>query len=111
MKYINAELLPSLFDEEYKGTLKMIEQGETHLDNIAEGFLEAYQVILKVPAADVRENKYGQWTDRLFLKSEILHHARCSSCKKICGVCINGKNIDARFCPNCGAYMQEENDG
>ena len=54
-KYINADEIPSLFDEEYKCTRKLIEQGETHLDNLAEGFLEAKQVIFRIPSVDVVE--------------------------------------------------------
>ena len=97
MKYINAELLPSLFDEEYKGTLKMIEQGETHLNNIAEGFLEAYQVILKMPAADVRENVRGEWLD---LDDDYSVYD--------CSVCDERAPLDIKwnFCPHCGADMR-----
>lgn len=44
-KYIDADILPKLFDEEYKKTIKLIEDGETHLDNLAEGFSEAARVV------------------------------------------------------------------
>ncbi|MBE6656784.1 MAG: hypothetical protein E7609_08005 [Ruminococcaceae bacterium] len=52
-RYIDAELVPALFDEEYKKTRKLISQGEDHLDILAEGFSEAASVIRKMPAADV----------------------------------------------------------
>ena len=54
-RYIDAELVPSLFDEEYKKTRKLISEGETHLDNLAEGFTEATRVIRTMPTADVVE--------------------------------------------------------
>jgi len=60
-KYIDAEEIPSLFNEEYKRTRKLIEQGETHLDNLAEGFLEAKQVIDRMDSADVAKVKHRVW--------------------------------------------------
>lgn len=54
-RYIDAELVPALFNEEFKETRKLISQGETHLDNLAEGFTEADRVIRKMPTADVVE--------------------------------------------------------
>lgn len=52
-RYVDVENFPKLFDEEYKKTRALIDQGETHLDNLAEGFLEADRVVRKMPTADV----------------------------------------------------------
>lgn len=52
-RYIDVEGYRELFDEEYKKTRKLISEGETHLDNLAEGFSEASRVIDRMPAADV----------------------------------------------------------
>ena len=52
-QYKDVEGYRKLFDEEYKKTRKLIFQGETHLDNIAEGFSEASRVIDSIPTADV----------------------------------------------------------
>ena len=52
-RYIDIDGYEELFDEDYKETKKLIEQGETHLDNLAEGFYEASQVIDRIPTADV----------------------------------------------------------
>lgn len=52
-RYIDAEILPKLFSEEYKKTVKLIKDGETHLNNLAEGFTEADEVVRSVPPADV----------------------------------------------------------
>ena len=37
-----------LFDKEFKQTMQLIEDGETHLDNLAEGFTEADRVLFKL---------------------------------------------------------------
>ena len=52
-RYIDVEGYRKLFDEEYKKTRKLISEGETHLDNLAEGFSEAGRVIDRMPTADV----------------------------------------------------------
>ena len=52
-RYIDVEGYRKLFDEEYKKTRKLIAEGETHLDNLAEGFSEASRVIDSIPTADV----------------------------------------------------------
>lgn len=52
-RYIDVEGYRKLFDEEYKKTRALIYEGETHLDNLAEGFSEASRVIDKIPTADV----------------------------------------------------------
>ena len=52
-RYIDMDGYRKLFDEEYKKTRKLISEGETHLDNLAEGFSEASRVIDRMPTADV----------------------------------------------------------
>ena len=52
-EYKNVENIRQLFDEEFKKTRYLIQQGETHLDNLAEGFLEADRVIFRIPTEDV----------------------------------------------------------
>jgi hypothetical protein len=41
------EIVSKLLDEEYLRIVELIEQGETHLDNLAEGFASAARVIWK----------------------------------------------------------------
>lgn len=41
MRLIDADALPKLLDAEYKQTMKLIWEGEKHLDTLAEGFAEA----------------------------------------------------------------------
>ena len=52
-RYIDMDGYRKLFDEEYKKTRKLISEGETHLDNLAEGFSEASRVIDRMPTVDV----------------------------------------------------------
>ena len=44
MRLIDADALPKLLDAEYKQTMKLICEGEKHLDTLAEGFAEAMHI-------------------------------------------------------------------
>lgn len=44
MRLIDADALPKLLDAEYKQTMKLIWEGEKHLDTLAEGFAEASHI-------------------------------------------------------------------
>ena len=52
MRLIDAGNVRDLFDAEFKETRKLILAGETHLDNLAEGFTEADRVIREMPIVD-----------------------------------------------------------
>lgn len=52
MRLIDADMCPTLFDAEFSGTKSLILNGETHLDNLAEGFTEAHNVIRSMPTID-----------------------------------------------------------
>lgn len=53
MRLIDADALPKLLDAEYKQTMKLIWEGEKHLDNLAEGFTEASHIAKYIaPAVD-----------------------------------------------------------
>lgn len=99
-RYIDAETIPDLFDEKFKETQKLIEAGETQLDNLAEGFAEAEKIVLfKASTADVQEVRHGKWlADRFGMERAI-----CS----VCGAVYEGGD-SFRFCPNCGAKMDLE---
>ena len=93
-RYIDIDGYRKLFDREYKETKKLIEQGETHLDNVAEGFYEASQVIDRIPTADVQEVKHA--------KFEMV-----SGGKGVCSNCHRLDSIDklAKYCKYCGAKI------
>ena len=52
MRLIDADNVRDLFDAEFNETRKLILAGETHLDNLAEGFTEADRVIRQMPTVD-----------------------------------------------------------
>lgn len=52
MRLIDADNVRDLFDTKFKETWKLILAGETHLDNLAEGFTEADRVIREMPTVD-----------------------------------------------------------
>lgn len=52
MRLIDADNVRDLFDAEFKETRKLILSGETHLDNLAEGFLESDRVIREMPTVN-----------------------------------------------------------
>ena len=73
-RYKDVEGYRKLFDEEYKKTRKLISEGETHLDILAEGFSEASRVIDRMPTADVvpraEVEKAKREADRLAVELE-----------------------------------------
>lgn len=60
----------------------------------------AYTLLVKsAPTVDVREVKHGHWIE---INSDMGIY-RCSQCRETVG----GQS-GSRFCPNCGAKMDEE---
>lgn len=66
MRLIDADALPKLLDAEYKQTMKLIWEGEKHLDNLAEGFTEASHIakyiaptVDAVPVVRCKDCKYS----------------------------------------------------
>ncbi len=54
-RLIDYDEIRRLFDVQYKETVRLIRDGETHLDNLAEGFTEADRIIQKIPTVDAVE--------------------------------------------------------
>ena len=84
LKLIDYNEIRMLFDEEYKKTAQLICDGETHLDNLAEGFTEADKVIWKLPTVDAVEV------------------VRCKDCFHY--VQMPGSVVDYRCSIFCGCY-------
>lgn len=108
-RYIDAEAIPALFNEKFKETQKLIEAGETQLDNLAEGFTEAEKIILfKAPTADVQEVKHAKdlQSERAFSGWTF----ECSRCHFFDDdtYCIVSQIDSIKYCPNCGAKMDLE---
>lgn len=106
-RYIDAEAIPALFNEKFKETQKLIEAGETQLDNLAEGFTEAEKIVLfKAPTADVQEVKHGHWArlgwgEWLEEAKEILEK---QTPKKITHTATLKTSCT---CPNCGNCLDK----
>lgn len=103
-RYIDAEAIPALFNEKFKETQKLIEDGETQLDNLAEGFTEAEKIILfKAPTADVQEVKHATWIGKPISG---YYYCKCSNCHKMTEVFVSRyRVVTQKYCPNCGAKM------
>lgn len=68
-------------------------------------------LLSNIPAADVVEVRHGRWIPEAcesVSKRNRLIEYRVYSCS-ICGR-SNGR-VKKRYCPNCGALMQEEDNG
>lgn len=52
MQFVEIDEFRKRFDDEFKKAKTRIDQGETHLDNLAEGFAEADQVLRSMPKVD-----------------------------------------------------------
>ena len=83
MRLIDADEALRLFGEEYEETKELIHNGETHLDNLAEGFTEAAHIIKyilptvdAVPVVRCKDCKYFDSDDNWLDKWEY--------CKKNC---------------------------
>ena len=101
-RYIDADILPKLFDEEYKKTRKLIEDGETHLNNLAEGFSEAARVVtfVSLTTTDVQEVRHGRWISNELGGYKWAYY--CSECGWVDGYPFNDRH---KYCPHCGAKM------
>ena len=108
MRLIDADTIPELFDKEYKATRLLIEQGEEHLDNLAEGFTEAHHIIQKMPTIEAEPVKHGHWIVHKPFENGKDNCNECIECSE-CNIwfghdCYSKTN----YCPNCGAKMDDE---
>lgn len=73
-------------------------------DAYGQGWDDALCSIEHIPAADVTPVVHGEW---LLRHEGHGHYWECSSCHK--NPCIYVTK-DTRYCPNCGAKMDKENE-
>lgn len=106
-RYIDAETILILFNEKFKETQKLIEAGETQLDNLAEGFTEADEVVRSVPPADVQEVRHGK-----NICKDYPSLFECSLCRWYDDDTTTGNTSVYNYCPNCGTKMDlDESNG
>lgn len=94
-EYIEREALIKKIDEEFHKTDTC---GEEQI-----GFLKCRRISREIPAADVAPVVHGRWDRVIPSKSA----AKWSS-KVSCSVCHNAGYNHFKYCPNCGAKMDEE---
>lgn len=107
---IDCNTVKQAFDEQYRETMNLIRNGETHLDNLAEGFLEASKVVENL-LGNAPENdtpvQHAHW--------ERYHEAdfgwdewgvKCTNC----GFKVEDKEyfFPCHYCPHCGCFMLED---
>ena len=97
MRLIDGDNVRDLFDAEFKETRKLILAGETHLDNLAEGFTEADRVIRQMPTVDavpVVRCKDCIYTRKLYGRL-VCKYGTCSGCIiREDFFCANGERRD-----------------
>lgn len=103
MRLVDYNEIRKLFDEEYKRTAQLIRNGETHLNNLAEGYVGADKVIRNLPDVDAVvvvmckdcahavEHKYSP----AFFK--------CDGCSF-----LRGRLVSSTFWCKCGERRQTE---
>lgn len=68
------------------------------------------ETILEADAADVSPVVHGRWVNEDFPENLAAVHdmAQCSVCGELSHKSEHGYAILSKFCPNCGAKMDEE---
>lgn len=73
-----------------------------------DGCYIAQEVIDSIPSADVEPVRHAHWIDEgAYADYTNVHAWRCSECEDHV---LNYKCDLSRYCPNCGAKMDEENE-
>ena len=96
MKLIECKQLEHLLGREYKKTVKLINEGEVHLDNLAEGFTESIQVIIELPEVDAVPVVRCANCMYLHILNNKIYYARC----KMTNIIFESFKLDTRthFC-------------
>ena len=113
-RLIDAEELLDRMRLEYAETRKLIEQGEDHLDSLAEGYLEVHQLIKNMPTIDPESlRSVGRWIEEKHkdrVSPTMWHKYSLYHCS-LCGRRLIGYRdpADAPYC-HCGARMEVQDD-
>ena len=102
-RLINAEELLNEMQLEYAATRNLIEQGEDHLNSLAEGYLEVHQFLKNMPTIDpesLRPVGHWEWKAAPFYI--------CSNCNQEAEMFACDDMMD--YCPHCGARMEVQDD-
>lgn len=98
MRLIDADYVQQLLRAEYKNTKQLIKRGETHLDNLAEGYTEAVHIMNNVPVVEC--TPIVRCKDCIYSYDEV-SHLYCSN-----GVCFE-REVPANFFCAAGKGYEE----
>ena len=88
----------------------MLENAQIITDGEYCGYCTEDVSLDSIPAADVVEVRHGRW----MTTDAYPHHLYCSVCYKTYAKnakWVNELDLPTNYCPNCGALMQEEDNG
>ena len=115
MRIIDADELLQKMQTEYDSTDRLIDQGELHLDTLAEGYTEVHILIESLPTIDPDSLiPHGRWIEGKEIEggTEIPIG--------VCSICGDSYNLEEFpfatlcdyfiYCPNCGAKMDKEDE-
>lgn len=99
MRIIDADELLQKMQTEYDSTDRLIDQGELHLDTLAEGYTEVHMLIESLPTIDPESLiPHGWW--EIAIGYDPRRSFQCSECWKMAFE-------PSKYCPNCGAKMDK----
>ena len=101
-RLIDANLLSDLLDVELKRKMKLVSQGEIHLDNLAEGIMTVAILLGTMPTVNAVEVVHGRWeqVQRWATKAKY----RCSVCGREITSAVKVNIEKYPYC-HCGAEM------
>ena len=106
MRIIDADELLQKMQTEYDSTDRLIDQGELHLDTLAEGYTEVHGLIENCPTIDPDSLiPHGKWIEYEASDSDLDPRCRCSKCGS-----VETPLARHSYCPNCGAKMDKEDE-
>ena len=106
-KYIDKDNLLQLFRDSYCGCKAEIAKGRNELDTAFTGYNSCISLAENMPTADVQEVKHAKdlQSEREFSSWTF----ECSRCHFFDDdtYCIDSQIGSIKYCPNCGAKIQE----
>lgn len=107
---ISRKALIEALEPEYMRKARMVENGEYHLDTLAEGFTSAHNLIESAPAVEAEPVKHGRWIpleyDGFADGNPVWDLWECSECQEEHS---GDEETLTPYCPNCGAKMDGDN--
>ena len=104
-RLIDASVLTELMDVEYRRKMKLVRNGNPHLDTLSEGIMSMSVLLGTMPTVDAVEVVHGRWIE----KQEAIPWCEDDvEVYTVCSVCECYSPGESNYCPNCGAKMDGE---